>query len=47
MFCVGYEYFGCISENTGLLLLAGLRWAVLYCQDPDAAGYTQKYSGPQ
>lgn len=47
MFCVGYESSGCTSENTSLLLLAGLRWAVFYYQDPDAAGYTQKWSGPQ
>lgn len=47
MFCAEHESSGYISENTGLLLLAGLRWAVLYCQHPDAAGYSQKCSGPQ
>lgn len=44
----GNESSGCISKNTGLLLSAGLRWAVLYCKDPDdAGGYTQICSGPQ
>lgn len=47
MFCAEHESSGYISENTGLLLVAGLRWAVLYRQHPDAAGYSQKCSGPQ
>lgn len=47
MFCAEHESSGYISENTDLLLVAGLRWAVLYRQHPDAAGYSQKCSGPQ